>query len=75
MAQPSVPLLAPVLNAINAINTGSGHQDVPGRKNAASPRWKSVITAADGQTAQAAVIAVLQTRPGGSESTATGKNH
>jgi hypothetical protein len=63
MAQPSVPLLGRVPNANNAVNTGRGHQDLLCRRNAASPQWKSVMTAADGQTAQAAVIAVLQTRP------------
>jgi hypothetical protein len=53
----------PVPNVINPINTGRGHQDPTGRTIAASTQWKSVTTA-DRQTAQAAVIAALQTRPG-----------
>jgi hypothetical protein len=61
MAQPSMPLLPPVPSAVNTAVNARDHQDLPRRRNAAGPRWKSVMTAADGQPAQAAVIAVLQT--------------
>jgi hypothetical protein len=62
MSQLPVPLAAS--KAINAVITGQGHQDPTRRTIAVSPQWKSVIAGADGQTAQAAVIEVLQTRPG-----------
>jgi hypothetical protein len=59
-----LPVPVPVPNVINPVNNGRGHQDPTGRTIAASTQWKPVTTTADGQTAQAAVIAALQTRPG-----------
>lgn len=64
MGQLPVALPAPVRNTINGVDTRQGHQNRTLRTVAASPQWKSVITAAGGQTAQAAAIMVLQTRPG-----------
>jgi hypothetical protein len=46
----------------NVISTGQGHQGFSRQPIAASPQWEPIVIAADGQTAQAAVIAALQTR-------------
>jgi hypothetical protein len=56
-----LPVPAPVPSVIN---TGRGQQDSLRQPMAESPQWEPIVIAADGQTAQAAVIAALQTRRG-----------
>jgi hypothetical protein len=48
----------------DTVNTGRDHQDPARRTIATSPQWQSVMTAADEQTPQAAVIAALQSKRG-----------
>jgi hypothetical protein len=48
----------------SVVNSGRGDQDSSRQPIAVSPQWEPIMIAADGQTAQAAVIAALQTRRG-----------